>query len=239
VPFGHVLFGFFGAPVSRTGSHHRRSDTARFCSQRRGSFASPEKRAWRQRFSPRHLRTPCTAARAAGLAPKKPSPDRGKAQATTTGPGQGAYTRQGKDCRCCSRGRGGFFWPKAPRTHQLCEGCGGGRAMTAAEGAVLSACSEPVTRRSRSEAKAQPVSVFVRCERGLVTGTKVPLVKRSTGKTRSSTCAKRHGRRPAYKTKNNQRQRAGRSSEPFNNDYIGATGSVRFDPGHSLNTRKI
>jgi hypothetical protein len=41
----HVLFGFFGAPVSRTGLHSRRPDTARLCSQHRGFFASPEKRA--------------------------------------------------------------------------------------------------------------------------------------------------------------------------------------------------
>jgi hypothetical protein len=97
----------------------------------------------RQRFSPRHLRTPCTASRAGGLSPQKPSPDRGEAQANRTGLCQEANTRQGKVSRCCSRGRGGFFWPLAPQHASACEGCGGGRAMDTAEGVSLSACSEP------------------------------------------------------------------------------------------------
>ena len=41
--------------------------------------------------------------------------------------------------------------------------------MDTAEGVSLSACSEPgpgAAEAKRSEAKAQPVSVFARCERG-------------------------------------------------------------------------
>ena len=77
------------------------------------------------------------------------------------------------------RGRGGFFWPLAPQHASACEGCGGGRAMDTAEGVSLSACSEPY-HGVAEQSEAQPVVVFARCERGPVTGTKVPLVKRST-----------------------------------------------------------
>ncbi|MGA9140285.1 MAG: hypothetical protein WBZ29_08675, partial [Methanocella sp.] len=42
--------------------------------------------------------------------------------------------------RCCSRGPRRIFLAEGPSHAKLCEGCGGGRAMNAAEGALLSAC---------------------------------------------------------------------------------------------------
>ena len=73
--------GFSGAPMSRTGLHPRRTTRLRLRRRQVDSFASPEKRAWRQRFSPRHLRTPARL-RVRGLAPQKPSADRGSSKGT-------------------------------------------------------------------------------------------------------------------------------------------------------------
>ena len=108
----HVLFGFFGASVSRTGLHPRRPDTARFYSQSRGSFASPEKRASAAFFTA-SPRTPLHRYRVQRARRKNPHPTAEKHRQPRPGLCQGANTRPGKISRCCLRGPDGVA-PEKP-----------------------------------------------------------------------------------------------------------------------------
>jgi hypothetical protein len=160
----HVLFGFFGAPVSRTGSHPRCPDIAGFAASR-VFFASPEKRASGSVFHPATSAPPCTASRAGGLSPEKPSPDRGEIRATIIGPCREANTRPSKGSGCFSAVAEGFsgLWPRS--THQRARGveAAGQWTQPKAWRLALAVNRNPA---QPSRAKAQPVFVFARCERG-------------------------------------------------------------------------
>jgi hypothetical protein len=136
--------------MSRTGLHPRRPDLAGFAASR-GSFASPEKRAFVSVFHRAISAPPAQHSRARGLPPQKPSPDREGSR------GNQALAKEPKPGRvwvtvASLAVGGGFFWPLAPQHASACEGVrrrpGNGHCP---KGVSLSACSEPPTRRSRAE----------------------------------------------------------------------------------------
>ncbi len=170
--------------MSRTGLHPRRPDLAGFAASR-GSFASPEKRA-SLRFSPRHLRTPALL-HVRGLTPQKSSPDRGEAQATRTVSCTGALTRPGKVSRCCSAVAEGFSGRRPRCTQQRARGAEAAGQWTLPKACrlALAANRDPA---QPSEAKAWPVFVFARCERGPDGGaSEKPGVARAAEPARAST----------------------------------------------------
>ena len=126
--------------------------TSRAIAASRSFFASPEKRACGNVFhhAISHPRHGCARR---GLAPQKPSPDRGEVLATMTGLCQEANTRPGKVIPCCSRGRGGFFWPLAPPHASACEGVRRRRAMATARRAWCLALAAKRDPAQRSEAE--------------------------------------------------------------------------------------
>ena len=91
-------------------------------------------------------------------------------------PFQEVKTRSGNGSLYFSAVRGGFFWPKAPQHASACEGCGGGRAMNAC-------------RRQRCLALAKRRSAPPKALLSVYAGVRARPGRRSTGKTRSSTCS--------------------------------------------------
>ncbi len=123
--------GFSGAAMSRPGSHPRR--TARL---RRPPPSQAQKNATSSAFFTHAISAPLAPLmRARGQGQKNPTADRGAALAQYPDwyrwPVQSQFSRSPEVFRASSR-------------HQA--GCGGGRAMNAAEGALLSVCEGAATR---------------------------------------------------------------------------------------------
>jgi hypothetical protein len=187
VPCGHVLFGFFGSSMSRTGSHPRRPDLAR-----RGSrVAAPSqalKNALRCVFH-HAISHPRQQLRVPGASAAKTLTDRGTAQATESGPAQEPLPGLVRVVDAAPRSRR-VFLALGPAARVACEGCGGGRAMDTARRARRLALAANRDAAQRSAAAVRVREVRARPGR------------RSTGKTRRSTCSiSAHGRRPAMDTK--------------------------------------
>ncbi len=103
-----------------------------------------------QRSLPGRLRTPRTAARARGLQPEKPSAFRGaaKAKRTMTSVGSLPIPVLVWVAYASPRKAEGFFGLPL-RTHQLCEGCGGGGCEKRCRMARFSGLAKEAQRRRR------------------------------------------------------------------------------------------
>jgi hypothetical protein len=185
----HVLFGFFRCLryLGRACTLVDTADSPR--PVRRVSFASPEKRDYVSVFHRAITRTPLHRYACRRGKPEKPSPTAREAQAIATIPLQATTPGRVWVTRSAPRSRR-VFLALAPPHASACEGCGGGRAMNAAEGVSLSACSEPVTRRCRRRGRCL-------CSRGASAARTQEHLKNPEKPMQQSA----HGRRPAKNTK--------------------------------------